>query len=77
MNNEERNWYIEYDFKVFHILNDSQFGSMIFKLAEMFGDVEGPMPDPEEENSAPKWILEIAEAVMEMSTLLYNFFNVE
>ena len=43
----------------------------------MFAEVEGPPSVSEEENNTPEWIAEVAESVMEISTLLYNFFNVE
>ena len=46
MNNIERSWYIQYDFKTFHILEDPNYNDLIFKCAELFLEVEGPLPDP-------------------------------
>lgn len=43
------NWYIEYDYKVFDILNDPRFHVLIYQVAELFKDCEGPISNMNEE----------------------------
>lgn len=45
MNEQKKNsnWYIEYDYKVFDILNEVKFDRLIFSVARDFIHVEGPI----------------------------------
>lgn len=45
MNEQKKNsnWYIEYDYKVFDILNEVKFDRLIFSVAQDFIHVEGPI----------------------------------
>lgn len=72
------NWYREYDYKSFEIFHNAKFRVLIFKAAELFNSSEGPANAVmEEEIVTPAWVAEISEAIMEIITLMYNFFNVE
>lgn len=72
------NWYREYDYKSFEIFHNAKFRLLIFKAAELFNHSEGPINAVVEEDIiTPPWVYEISEAIMEIITLMYNFFNVE
>ena len=40
--NQSNDWYIEYDFKTFSILEKPNFEDLIYDIAEKFEDVVGP-----------------------------------
>ena len=40
--NEQENWYIEYDFKTLSILEEPNFDTLIYRVAQMLGEVVGP-----------------------------------
>ena len=71
----ELNWYIEYDNKTFSILHNSKYERYIFKAAALFSNSEACLPTSNQDIS--DWVVTLANAVRDISQLLYNFFNVE
>ena len=64
MNEQKKNsnWYIEYDYKVFDILNEVKFDRLIFSVARDFIHVEGPISHEytEEDEKIPEWMKVVA-----------------
>lgn len=73
--NNELTWYIEYDNRTFSILNKPKFEKHIYKVAQGF--VEAQVCPPSLEIEVSEWVPHLADAVKEISQLLYNFFYVE
>jgi hypothetical protein len=71
----EVNWYIEYDNKTFSILHSNKYQTYIFKAAGMFGNSE--VIRPTEAGEMADWVMPLANAVRDISQLMFNFFNVE
>ena len=71
----ELNWYIEYDNKTFSILHNPKYRTYIFKAAFLFAESE--MIKPTENVEISDWVMTLANAVRDISQLMYNFFNVE
>jgi len=55
-------------------LNKPKYEKFIFKAAELF--VDSKILDPTENTEVAEWVSSLANAVKEISNLLYNFFYV-
>lgn len=49
MNSQDKNWYIEYDYKTLNLIQNHKFSISIFKEVELFVGLEGPILKEEQE----------------------------
>lgn len=57
MISQDKNWYIEYDYKTLNLIQNHKFSILIYKEVEFFAGFEGPvLREEQEEDGESRWV---------------------